>query len=82
LTESDGFALANHSFELRYTQTSPTPEDFNFIKSLAGGAFGQVFLAMKKKTKDYFAIKVDIIKNFKATNNTLGTKEESPVSEK
>eukprot|EP01105_Mastigella_eilhardi_P013559 TRINITY_DN308_c0_g1_i5.p1 TRINITY_DN308_c0_g1~~TRINITY_DN308_c0_g1_i5.p1 ORF type:complete len:1333 (+),score=319.09 TRINITY_DN308_c0_g1_i5:117-4001(+) len=33
-------------------------DDFSIKKKISGGAFGQVFLAQKKKTKDYYAIKV------------------------
>ncbi len=32
--------------------------DFEIIKPISKGAFGRVYLAKKKKTGDYFAIKV------------------------
>ena len=82
IDESDGFGLANHSFNLRYTQTSPSPEDFNFLKMLAGGAFGQVFLAMKKKTKDYFAIKVQKKSHLLVKNNITRINSEHKILSK
>ena len=35
-----------------------TIQDFKIIKIISRGAFGRVFLAQKKSTGDYFAIKV------------------------
>eukprot|EP00002_Diphylleia_rotans_P012745 TRINITY_DN2490_c0_g1_i7.p1 TRINITY_DN2490_c0_g1~~TRINITY_DN2490_c0_g1_i7.p1 ORF type:complete len:845 (+),score=123.97 TRINITY_DN2490_c0_g1_i7:176-2710(+) len=37
---------------------SATCKDFVFIKTISRGAFGRVFLAQKKRTGDYYAIKV------------------------
>ncbi|PRP75823.1 hypothetical protein PROFUN_08817 [Planoprotostelium fungivorum] len=36
----------------------PRLDDFEIIRPISRGAFGKVFLAMKKKTGDYYAIKV------------------------
>ena len=35
-------------------------EDFEIIKPISRGAFGKVFLARKRATGDFFAIKVSI----------------------
>ncbi|KAJ7283941.1 hypothetical protein C8J57DRAFT_1171924 [Mycena rebaudengoi] len=55
------------------TRTSPTSiKDFDIIKPISKGAFGSVFLAKKKVTGDYFAIKVlkkaDMIAKNQITN--------------
>ncbi|KAI8603042.1 hypothetical protein EDD21DRAFT_51443 [Dissophora ornata] len=55
--------------------TRPTPpniKDFDFIKPISKGAFGSVFLAKKRATGDYYAIKVlkksDMIAKNQVTN--------------
>ncbi|KAJ2524106.1 hypothetical protein GGI11_001048 [Coemansia sp. RSA 2049] len=39
-------------------QRMPSIDDFDFVKPISRGAFGRVYLARKKATKDLFAIKV------------------------
>ncbi|KAJ7094616.1 hypothetical protein B0H15DRAFT_830207 [Mycena belliarum] len=62
-------------------------KDFDIIKPISKGAFGSVFLAKKKVTGDYFAIKVlkkadmiakNQITNVKAERMILMTQAESP----
>ena len=52
--------------------TSPSLKDFEIIKPISKGAFGSVFLAKKKSTGDYYAIKVlkkaDMITKNQITN--------------
>lgn len=70
------------------TRTNPTSiKDFDIIKPISKGAFGSVFLAKKKATGDYFAIKVlkkadmiakNQITNVKAERMILMKQAESP----
>ena len=70
------------------SRTSPTSiKDFEIIKPISKGAFGSVFLARKKATGDYFAIKVlkkadmiakNQITNVKAERMILMQQAESP----
>ncbi|KAF8639773.1 hypothetical protein AX17_001033 [Amanita inopinata Kibby_2008] len=70
------------------SRTSPTSiKDFDIIKPISKGAFGSVFLARKKATGDYFAIKVlkkadmiakNQITNVKAERMILMKQAESP----
>lgn len=70
------------------TRTTPTSiKDFDVIKPISKGAFGSVFLAKKKATGDYFAIKVlkkadmiakNQITNVKAERMILMKQAESP----
>ncbi|KAJ7507973.1 hypothetical protein B0H11DRAFT_1969548 [Mycena galericulata] len=70
------------------SRTSPTSiKDFDIIKPISKGAFGSVFLAKKKVTGDYFAIKVlkkadmiakNQITNVKAERMILMKQAESP----
>ncbi|KAJ7781081.1 hypothetical protein B0H16DRAFT_1497019 [Mycena metata] len=69
-------------------RTSPASiKDFDIIKPISKGAFGSVFLAKKKATGDYFAIKVlkkadmiakNQITNVKAERMILMKQAESP----
>ncbi|KAI0687202.1 hypothetical protein BC835DRAFT_1419917 [Cytidiella melzeri] len=69
-------------------RTTPTSiKDFEIIKPISKGAFGSVFLAKKKVTGDYFAIKVlkkadmiakNQITNVKAERMILMKQSESP----
>ena len=69
-------------------RTTPTSiKDFEIIKPISKGAFGSVFLAKKKVTGDYFAIKVlkkadmiakNQITNVKAERMILMKQAESP----
>ncbi|KAI0089265.1 hypothetical protein BDY19DRAFT_1048211 [Irpex rosettiformis] len=69
-------------------RTTPTSiKDFEIIKPISKGAFGSVFLAKKKITGDYFAIKVlkkadmiakNQITNVKAERMILMKQSESP----
>ncbi|KAH8830478.1 hypothetical protein DL96DRAFT_1593085 [Flagelloscypha sp. PMI_526] len=69
-------------------RTTPTSiKDFDIIKPISKGAFGSVFLAKKKATGDYFAIKVlkkadmiakNQITNVKAERMILMKQAESP----
>lgn len=69
-------------------RTTPTSiKDFEIIKPISKGAFGSVFLAQKKATGDYFAIKVlkkadmiakNQITNVKAERMILMQQAESP----
>ncbi|KAJ7228508.1 hypothetical protein GGX14DRAFT_413513 [Mycena pura] len=69
-------------------RTTPTSiKDFDIIKPISKGAFGSVFLAKKKITGDYFAIKVlkkadmiakNQITNVKAERMILMKQSESP----
>ena len=70
------------------SRTTPTSiKDFEIIKPISKGAFGSVFLAKKKVTGDYFAIKVlkkadmiakNQITNVKAERMSLMKQAESP----
>jgi serine/threonine-protein kinase RIM15 len=70
------------------SRTSPTSiKDFDIIKPISKGAFGSVFLAKKKATGDYYAIKVlkkadmiakNQITNVKAERMILMKQAESP----
>ncbi|TFK75762.1 hypothetical protein BDN72DRAFT_809354 [Pluteus cervinus] len=70
------------------TRSSPTSiKDFDIIKPISKGAFGSVFLAKKKATGDYYAIKVlkkadmiakNQITNVKAERMILMKQAESP----
>jgi serine/threonine-protein kinase RIM15 len=70
------------------SRTTPTSiKDFEIIKPISKGAFGSVFLARKKATGDYFAIKVlkkadmiakNQITNVKAERMILMQQAESP----
>ncbi|KAL1702282.1 hypothetical protein EV121DRAFT_262171 [Schizophyllum commune] len=70
------------------SRTNPTSiKDFDIIKPISKGAFGSVFLAKKKVTGDYFAIKVlkkadmiakNQITNVKAERMILMKQAESP----
>lgn len=70
------------------SRTSPASiKDFEIIKPISKGAFGSVFLAKKKTTGDYFAIKVlkkadmiakNQITNVKAERMILMKQAESP----
>jgi serine/threonine-protein kinase RIM15 len=70
------------------SRTSPTSiKDFEVIKPISKGAFGSVFLAKKKVTGDYYAIKVlkkadmiakNQITNVKAERMILMKQAESP----
>jgi len=70
------------------SRTTPTSiKDFEIIKPISKGAFGSVFLARKKLTGDYFAIKVlkkadmiakNQITNVKAERMILMQQAESP----
>lgn len=70
------------------SRTTPTSiKDFEIIKPISKGAFGSVFLAKKKVTGDYYAIKVlkkadmiakNQITNVKAERMILMTQAESP----
>jgi serine/threonine-protein kinase RIM15 len=92
-------STANHSIAVPPTsprapstapipRTSPTSiKDFDIIKPISKGAFGSVFLAKKKVTGDYFAIKVlkkadmiakNQITNVKAERMILMKQAESP----
>eukprot|EP01119_Soliformovum_irregulare_P011917 TRINITY_DN304_c0_g1_i2.p1 TRINITY_DN304_c0_g1~~TRINITY_DN304_c0_g1_i2.p1 ORF type:complete len:623 (-),score=172.92 TRINITY_DN304_c0_g1_i2:47-1915(-) len=51
-------AIARESFDSRYSAVMPDISDFEIIKPISKGAFGQVFLAKKRKTGDLFAIKI------------------------
>jgi len=74
-----------------YTFVSRTPtsiKDFEIIKPISKGAFGSVFLAKKKATGDYYAIKVlkkadmiakNQITNVKAERMILMKQAESPL---
>jgi len=68
-------------------RTTTSIKDFDIIKPISKGAFGSVFLAKKKATGDYFAIKVlkkadmiakNQITNVKAERMILMKQAESP----
>ena len=71
-----------------FSRTTPTSiKDFDIIKPISKGAFGSVFLAKKKATGDYFAIKVlkkadmiakNQITNVKAERMIMMKQAESP----
>jgi len=52
-------------------------QDFEIVKKISGGAYGKVFLARKKKTKDLYAVKV-LQKNDMRRKNMI----ESVISER
>ncbi|KAF9917136.1 hypothetical protein BX616_001835 [Lobosporangium transversale] len=59
--------------------TRPTPpsiKDFDFIKPISKGAFGSVFLAKKRATGDYYAIKVLKKSDMVAKNQVTNVKAE------
>eukprot|EP01119_Soliformovum_irregulare_P025363 TRINITY_DN9368_c0_g1_i1.p1 TRINITY_DN9368_c0_g1~~TRINITY_DN9368_c0_g1_i1.p1 ORF type:complete len:627 (-),score=161.64 TRINITY_DN9368_c0_g1_i1:43-1923(-) len=53
-----GVQIAQAAFGSRYSSVMPSIDDFELIKPISKGAFGQVFLARKRKTGDYFAVKI------------------------
>lgn len=68
-SEEVGGCSTDHSFQ----STTSTPsnsshkertsiDDFDIIKPISRGAFGEVFLARKRTTGDLFAIKVLVMK--------------------
>ncbi|KAF9276985.1 hypothetical protein BGZ68_009606, partial [Mortierella alpina] len=62
--------------------TRPTPpsiKDFDFIKPISKGAFGSVFLAKKRATGDYFAIKVLKKSDMVAKNQVTNVKAERMI---
>lgn len=54
--DGNQYSLSNHSTPSHKERTSI--DDFEIIKPISRGAFGKVFLARKRTTKDLFAIKV------------------------
>ncbi|KAI7830233.1 hypothetical protein BC939DRAFT_407070 [Gamsiella multidivaricata] len=59
--------------------TRPTPpsiKDFDFIKPISKGAFGSVFLAKKRATGDYYAVKVLKKSDMVAKNQVTNVKAE------
>lgn len=87
-------AVSSNSHHGRLPSVAPTAKaapssikDFDIIKPISKGAFGSVFLAKKKATGDYFAIKVlkkadmiakNQITNVKAERMILMKQAESP----
>jgi serine/threonine-protein kinase RIM15 len=77
-----------HSTTIPAPRSSPTSiKDFDIIKPISKGAFGSVFLAKKKATGDYYAVKVlkkadmiakNQITNVKAERMILMKQAESP----
>ncbi|KAF9437362.1 hypothetical protein BGZ76_001030 [Entomortierella beljakovae] len=62
--------------------TRPTPpsiKDFDIIKPISKGAFGSVFLAKKRATGDYFAIKVLKKSDMIAKNQVTNVKAERMI---
>ena len=62
--------------------TRPTPpsiKDFDFIKPISKGAFGSVFLAKKRATGDYYAIKVLKKSDMVAKNQVTNVKAERMI---
>ncbi|KAF9413408.1 hypothetical protein BGZ94_000735, partial [Podila epigama] len=62
--------------------TRPTPpsiKDFDFIKPISKGAFGSVFLAKKRATGDYYAIKVLKKSDMIAKNQVTNVKAERMI---
>ncbi|KAG0304634.1 hypothetical protein BGZ98_005255 [Dissophora globulifera] len=56
--------------------TPPSIKDFDFIKPISKGAFGSVFLAKKRATGDYYAIKVLKKSDMVAKNQVTNVKAE------
>ena len=85
---SNGQPLSPRLPSAHLSRTTPTSiKDFEIIKPISKGAFGSVFLARKKLTGDYFAIKVlkkadmiakNQITNVKAERMILMQQAESP----
>ncbi|KAF9304649.1 hypothetical protein BGZ74_000976 [Mortierella antarctica] len=70
------------SFPQPIPLTRPTPpsiKDFDFIKPISKGAFGSVFLAKKRATGDYFAIKVLKKSDMVAKNQVTNVKAERMI---
>ncbi|KAF9211464.1 hypothetical protein BGZ59_008007 [Podila verticillata] len=59
--------------------TPPSIKDFDFIKPISKGAFGSVFLAKKRATGDYFAIKVLKKSDMVAKNQVTNVKAERMI---
>lgn len=84
----NGQPLSPRLSSVPLSRTTPTSiKDFEIIKPISKGAFGSVFLARKKLTGDYFAIKVlkkadmiakNQITNVKAERMILMQQAESP----
>ena len=87
-TGPTGQPLSPRLSSMPLSRTTPTSiKDFEIIKPISKGAFGSVFLARKKATGDYFAIKVlkkadmiakNQITNVKAERMILMQQAESP----
>lgn len=94
LASSGGSSLGSGPLSPRQSSSQPLPrttptsiKDFDIIKPISKGAFGSVFLAKKKATGDYYAIKVlkkadmiakNQITNVKAERMILMKQAESP----
>ncbi|KAI8090062.1 uncharacterized protein BX664DRAFT_264234 [Halteromyces radiatus] len=72
---------------LSHRSTQPTIKDYDIIKPISKGAFGSVFLAKKRLTGDYYAIKFlkksdmiakNQVTNVKAERMILMTQTDSP----
>ncbi|KDN52643.1 hypothetical protein K437DRAFT_266493 [Tilletiaria anomala UBC 951] len=59
--------------------TATTIKDFDIIKPISKGAFGSVFLAKKRATGDYYAIKVLKKSDMIAKNQILNVKAERMI---
>jgi serine/threonine-protein kinase RIM15 len=59
--------------------TAPSIKDFEVIKPISKGAFGSVFLAKKKSTNEYFAIKVLKKADMVAKNQVTNVKAERAI---
>ncbi len=59
---NDVFCLLRRCFQWTNRTKAPSIQDFSIVKVISRGAFGRVFLAKKRSTGDYFAIKVRLSK--------------------
>jgi hypothetical protein len=57
----------------------PSIKDYNILKAISRGAFGSVYLARKKITDDYFAIKVLKKSDMVAKNQAINIKSERAI---
>eukprot|EP00842_Homolaphlyctis_polyrhiza_P002657 jgi/Hompol1/3392/HPOL_006503-RA len=60
-------------------RTIPSIKDYEVIKPISKGAFGSVYLAKKRATGDYFAIKIIKKADMVAKNQVMNIKSERMI---
>ncbi|KAJ3038417.1 hypothetical protein HDV00_000605 [Rhizophlyctis rosea] len=71
--------LSTSSPTIPIARSTPSIKDFEIIKPISKGAFGSVYLAKKRTTGDYFAIKVLKKADMVAKNQVMNIKAERMI---